>query len=139
MEDSNKELVQRVFDEFNAGHIDVIAQLSRSDFVDHTPPPGATSGTRDGVVAAFAMLKQAVPDLRWDVEAIIGQGDRVGVRATLRGTHAAPLLGIEPTGNAFAMSSLHIFRIEDGTVVEHWAAQDELGLLQQVGAIPVPA
>jgi steroid delta-isomerase-like uncharacterized protein len=137
--DANRALVQRVFDEFNAGNIDIIAGLSSLDFVDHRPPPGATGGTREAVVTAFRNLKEAVPDLRWDVESIISQGDRVGMRATLRGTHTAPVLGLPPTGQAFAMSSLHIFRIADNRVVEHWANQDDWGLLQQLGAISAPA
>jgi steroid delta-isomerase-like uncharacterized protein len=135
---SNAALVRRVFDEFNHSNLAVFAESASPDFVDHNPPPGASSGSLDGVIAAFRALRDAVPDLQFEPDQIIADGDRVGVRATLRGTHSQPILGIPPTGKPFAMSSLHIFRIADGRIAEHWANQDELGLLQQLGAIPSP-
>ena len=47
-------------------------------------------------------------------------------------------MGIAPTGNRVEVSGIDILRIVDGKVVEHWGNYDDLGTLQQLGAIPEP-
>ena len=48
-----------------------------------------------------------------------------------------PLLqGVPPTGRPVSWTFVHIWRVEDGKVVEHWACRDDVGLLHQVGAWP---
>jgi predicted ester cyclase len=67
---------------------------------------------------------------------MLGEGDEVAVRLTVRGTHQAVFNGIPPTGRRIAVEHIHIARIVDGKGVDHWAAMDTLGMLQQLGAIP---
>jgi dihydrofolate reductase len=48
-----------------------------------------------------------------------------------------PLLAeLTPTGNAVAWDLIHIWRVADGAIVEHWACRDDVGLLAQVGGWP---
>ena len=48
-----------------------------------------------------------------------------------------PLLaGTEPTGVEVSWTFIHIWRVEDDQIVEHWACRDDLGLLHQIGAWP---
>ena len=48
-----------------------------------------------------------------------------------------PLLaGTAPTGVEVSWTFIHIWRVENGRIVEHWACRDDLGLLQQIGAWP---
>jgi predicted ester cyclase len=60
---------------------------------------------------------------------------------TMRGRHRAstmPLLvGTDATGTDVSWTYIHIWRVVDGLVVEHWACRDDIGLLRQVGAWPV--
>ena len=42
------------------------------------------------------------------------------------------------------MTGIHVLRIADGKIVEHWGSNDDLGLMRQLGMIlapgePVPA
>jgi predicted ester cyclase len=48
------------------------------------------------------------------------------------------LLGIPRTGKQISMTGMTIWRIADGKIVEHWSEMDTLGLLQQLGVIPMP-
>ncbi|MDQ1650130.1 MAG: hypothetical protein QOG60_2187, partial [Frankiaceae bacterium] len=56
---------------------------------------------------------------------------------TLRGRHVGstmPLLdGVAPTGGAVTWDFIHIWRVADGLIAEHWACRDDVGLLTQVG------
>jgi lactoylglutathione lyase len=48
-----------------------------------------------------------------------------------------PLLAaLPPTGSAVAWDFIHIWRVADGSLVEHWACRDDVGLLAQVGGWP---
>jgi predicted ester cyclase len=55
---------------------------------------------------------------------------------TIAGTHEAsvmPLLdGLEPTGRRIEWEFVHLFRVQDGLIVEHSAVRDDLGLLRQL-------
>jgi lactoylglutathione lyase len=36
------------------------------------------------------------------------------------------------SGRPAAWTFIHIWRVVDGTIVEHWACRDDLGLLEQL-------
>jgi steroid delta-isomerase-like uncharacterized protein len=119
--------------------LEALGRFVTPDFVDHNPPPGATAGTADGVAQAIATLKQVFPDLTLTIDDMVAEGDRVAVRATWRGTQRAAFMGVPASGKAMAMGSVHIFRLADCKLAEHWAEQDALGMLQQLGGMPAPA
>ena len=59
------------------------------------------------------------------------------IRATMRGRHvgaAGPLAGPPVTNREFAVQHIHIFRVSDGRIAEHWACRDDLGQLGPAGA-----
>ena len=72
---------------------------------------------------------------------LFGEGEMVAHHMTIHGHHnesTMPLLaGIEPTGKPAAWTFIHIWRVVEGKVVEHWACRDDVGLLAQLGAWPV--
>ena len=104
----------------------------------HAPHPIAPGA--DGLKAWVVALRRAFPDLRAIVEDEIAEGDRVVQRLVLSGTHRGAFLGLPPTGRRATWQLVAIQRIgPDGKVAEHWASWDQLGLLQQLGAVPVPA
>jgi len=71
-------------------------------------------------------------------EELIAEGDKVAGRWTTRATHEGELWGIPPTGTRVAITSMDLNRIAGGTIAGRWREFDALGLMQQLGAIPVP-
>jgi len=94
---------------------------------------------RDGFLQFLGALRSAFPDLSVTVEDLHADGDEVAVRWTWSGTHQAQFLGIPPTGEAVAGSGIGVFRIADHQIVEDYVQEDTFGLMQQLGAIGVPA
>ena len=43
-----------------------------------------------------------------------------------------------PTGKNALWTEIHIGRIANGRVTEHWAVIDQLGMLVQLGIVPAP-
>jgi predicted ester cyclase len=74
-------------------------------------------------------------DLR--IEDQVAEGDKVETRWSLRGTHAGALEGVAPTGKSVYVDGQLLSRIVDGKLVEEWVHWDTVGLLRQIGAVPL--
>jgi predicted ester cyclase len=57
-------------------------------------------------------------------------------RVTFRGTHRGAFLGVPPTNRQVSVPAVHITRLVEGTIREHWSLMDDLGLMQQLGVVP---
>ena len=51
----------------------------------------------------------------------------------MNGRHVGEFLGRPPSGKEFATQQIHIWRIEDDKVIEHWSVRDDLGQALQLG------
>jgi steroid delta-isomerase-like uncharacterized protein len=89
-----------------------------------------------GCKQVFTALWTAFPDMHVVVEDLIAEGDKVARRYTFRGTHQGDFMGIPATGKRVSWTGILIDRIKDGKFVEGWGNTDDLGLMQQLGAIP---
>jgi steroid delta-isomerase-like uncharacterized protein len=135
--EANKALVRRWFQAFNDRDLPAEGAARAADFAAHVPGgPGPLDG--EGWEAFVATFFAGFPDFRLDLEDVLAEGDRVAVRWTFRGTHTGEFLGVAPTGKPVSMSAIEVNRVADGKVAEHWVALDQLGLLQQLGALPAP-
>lgn len=133
----NKTLVRRFVDEVQNQHdIDALEELFSPDFVDHsgisTPP------TLNGTKQFFTMFFTAFPDVQVTIHEQVAEGDKVVTRKTFHGTHQGEFMGMPPTGKSVEFDVIDIFRIADDKITDHWAVADMLGLMQQIGAVPLP-
>jgi predicted ester cyclase len=87
--------------------------------------------SHQGFMAAF-------PDGQTTTEDLIAEGDRVVERYSFRGTNTGSFLGAPPTGRPVQSSSISIYRIANGKIVEHWGENDVIGVMQQLGLMPAP-
>ena len=133
--DRNKALVLKFYEVFDRQDIEQGRHFMSPDIVCL----GLDSSPRKGIEAVMqygAMIFTAFPDGRHVLEDVIAEGDKVVTRGTFSGTHQGELMGIPPTGKQVSFSVIHIDRVVDGKVVEHWGQGDTLAMMQQVGAIP---
>ena len=82
-------------------------------------------------------LRDALSDLRYDIQDEIVAGDKVVVRAISSGRHTGEFIGFKPTGEKFEAQQIHIYRIAEGRIIEHWSSRDDLSQGIQPGLIPV--
>jgi predicted ester cyclase len=112
-------------------------EMFAEDFVNHTPQLGVTPD-REGFKQYWLRLTGAFPDLTFDVQDLIAEGDRVVCRSIVWGTHTGPITGpitFQPTGKKFEISAIFIMRIEGGKIIERWAAPDTFNQLLQLDLI----
>ena len=83
-----------------------------------------------GQVSGF--FAKLMPDLKWDVQEMIQEGDKVVVRSRATGTPNGPLFGVDGKGKSFDILTIDIHTIEDGKIVSSYHVEDWAGALQQL-------
>ncbi|MDQ3693968.1 MAG: ester cyclase [Chloroflexota bacterium] len=116
------------------GDMALADEILADDFRYHGPPSlGAEPSNREGFKQLIAAYRHAFPDLRETVDDQFVAGDRVVQFTTSRGTFTGEMMGMEPTGKAYAVSGIEVVRVVDGRIVETRIMFDSLGLVQQTG------
>jgi predicted ester cyclase len=82
------------------------------------------------------MINGAFPDVVVKEEDLLASGDRVIERSSATATHRSSMMGEQPTNKRVVWSEIHIYRLRDGKVSEHWAEISTMELLQQIGVLP---
>ena len=138
MSEQNKAIVRRWFEEvWNRGRVETIDELLAPHGIGHgLGDSEADTHGPEGFKPFVANLRGAIPDMHISLDDVIGEGDRVALRFTLRGTHTGPGLGIPPSGNRVQIQGVIIVKLLNGQLVEAWNSYDQLGLLRQIGALP---
>jgi steroid delta-isomerase-like uncharacterized protein len=132
--EQNIEMVRKYFEAWNKNDKDLFNEVLDEFYDDyHHNEVG-----RAHVVDFVDMLHRALADLRFEIDDIFGDGDRVCVRLTTygSGTEHGKLFGVPTAGKKVVYPGIHIYEMRDGLVHGHWAALDDLGLMQQIGLIP---
>ena len=136
MSEQNKALVRRLYAEaFGAGSMAAIDALVDVDVVEHEVMPGIPPG-REGLKVFVGMIRSAFPNLTMRVGEMIAEGDVVAARITMEGTQEGEFMGIPATGKTIAVDVMDFLRVENGKLVEHWGVTDQIGMMQQLGAMP---
>ena len=93
-----------------------------------------------GPAAARAVVEHVprrVPDVRFTIEDVVEQRDRVAIRWTATGTHRGELNGLAPDRPDRERSRASRSSAWPAAAsTEAWTNWDTLGLLQQIGALP---
>ncbi len=132
----NEVLIKRYFEEvWNQGKLDVLDELLSPNYINHSPgmpnPPAGPEGLKPIVSA----IREAFPDLNYEIQNIVIAEDQVAVHTIMRGTHKGDFFGLAPTGKTVEISQMQIERIQDGKIIEHWRVTDELSMMRQLGQI----
>lgn len=142
--EENKRIVQRFYEElWNERKIEIADEIIAPDCVTHQLA-GASEGAGvarppESIKAHVAAWLEGFPDLRFTVEQIVAEDDRVMTHTRVRGTHTGAWQGLLPTGRAVSFPMIVIQRIEGGKIAEDWVLVDSLGFFQQLALVPPTA
>ena len=129
--EKNKLTVRRIYDEYiNQTRSELLPELVAADYV-------ASDGRRGPAVFASTVdaLRTGIPDIRFEVEDVIAEGDRVAVRWTWSGKHTGTLNGLSPSNRQVKNDGIAIYELRQGKVSRVWLQTDRLGFLQQIGVV----
>jgi predicted ester cyclase len=131
----NKSIVQEFYDQWNAGAID-FERLVHADITNHQPdrdPEIGLDNFRRGIEGVIS----AVPDANWTTLRLIAEEDFVVCHNTWSGTYGGTMFRGVPTpqGERFSVEHIHIYRVTDDRIAEHWVVRDDLGMMLGIGAV----
>jgi steroid delta-isomerase-like uncharacterized protein len=132
--DDSKAVVRRFVREvFQDGRPEAVDALVADDFVPHTWP---SVTDREGLKTVMGHVHEALADVRFEIQDMVAEGDLVAVRLTSSARQVGEFMKIPPSGRSYSIEELHMFRVRDGRVTEHWHQFDIMGLMKQLGASP---
>lgn len=135
MSNRNIELIRRIFNQvWNEKRIEEIDELVATDYIHHdvrSPDRKGIAGYKEFV----DLYLNAFPDIRFNIDDEISDGNTVVTRWTATGTHNGDLPGLPRTGRPISITGITIARLSDGKFVESWNNWDALGMMQQLGAV----
>jgi steroid delta-isomerase-like uncharacterized protein len=131
--ESNKALIRRYFDSWNANDVDALNELIAENAIDHMAYEGQPTGL-EGYRDFYRTWHSAFPGFRAEIEDMIAEGDRVATRWTFRGRHLGEYDAIAPTGREVSFVAVSIQRIENGLVAEEWYIADTVEFMRQLAS-----
>ena len=139
--DDPKQLIGKFVEElWNERHLEVADAIFANDCVTHQLRSGSPA---DAVPRGPETIKEHVagwiasfPDLRFTIEQILSEGDRVVTQLLMEGTHQGMWLGIPASGKKMQIRMFTVHRIVQGKIVEDWVLVESLGMFQQLGIVP---
>ena len=134
--EQNEAVVRQVLALIDERNLDEAFELYALDYIYHGPA-GELRG-RDGIRGLWEVFLTGFPDLHSTIEDMVSEGDKVVLRWRVEGTHTGEFMGVAPSNKKITLGVTEIFRVENGQLVEAWDQFDQLGLMQQIGAIPMP-
>jgi len=136
-----KHIIKRFVEElWNARRLDVADQIFSEDCVTHQLRSGVLAEpARRGPQAVKEHVSgwlMSFPDLRFNIEQMIAEPDRVVSQLVMEGTHQGTWMGISPTGKRLHIRMITIHRVANSKIAEDWVLVESLGLFQQLGVLP---
>jgi predicted ester cyclase len=131
-DNTNIEIARRILGAFDANDDSVVDELVHLDHREHAgprPQPG-----RDGVRGSIAWLNERFAGCETVVEDLIASGDRVVARVRFCATCTGEVHGIDARGRRVEVDHIHVWRVAEGRLAEHWMVRDDLSMLHQLGA-----
>lgn len=133
-----KEVIRRWNNEgWSGGKYDLAYEIISPNMTVHGAGGQAVGMGPDGLIDLIKTWRTAFPDGSMSIDELIVEGDIVAIRNTWRGTHDAEFYGVPASGNTVAVTSVGIDRVVDGLVTEGWGELDMVGMMQQMGALPL--
>ena len=133
--EKNKDFIQVYTEDYwNKHNIAAFENYFTADFIVHFADGDLNGEQYKGLCQAYFA---AFPDLHITTDELIAEGDKVVKVWTANSTNKGDFMGIPATGKRIVIKGIEMFRISDGKIAELWASMDNLGMMQQLGVIPL--
>ena len=128
---SRSSLVRWLFDEaWSQGQTDAVGSLLGPLTFHYGGAARQTNG--EELAGIIDRWRAGFPDLRFTVEDLVEQEDRVAVRARLQGTQLGPWRDLSASGRRMDIDVAMFFRWEGDQIVEIWEVDDAARRDQQL-------
>lgn len=131
--EANKALVRRNFEViWTQCNLDVADEIIDPDYVGHIATLPDTVRGVEAFKQAVMLYHLSAPDIRFEIQDQLAEGDKVATRWIAHGTHQGEFMGIAPSGQRMSVTGMSFHRIEQGRIQESWDDWDALSMLRNM-------
>ena len=135
MSEQNKAVFEKLMSALNAKDVATMESIIADDFVDNDAMPGMAPG-KEGMIDMMRMFVGAFPDRNVVVDHWVAERGLVAGVMTTEGTQTGEFMGMPASGKKFSIREMHMVRVANGKMAEHWGLANELSMMQQLGFMP---
>ncbi len=137
MPTDNRTIIRRLYEDvWNKRKIEQVSDLISPSHALHDNNAAGSSVGPEAYRAQMAIFLAAFPDLRFTVEDMVAEKDKVVASWTISGTHKGEFWGVRPTNKKMSMDGMTIHHIANGKIIDSYISSDALGLMRQMGVVP---
>jgi predicted ester cyclase len=130
--EKNIAVVHSINDAIESGDVNKLDQYIATDGVDHAGEHGDINGL-DAIKANLKRLHDEYPDMKLEELQDAANGDYVFSLTRFTGTNVVPSMGA-PAGTHFDMAFVHLEKLKDGKVTEHWEYMTMADMMKMMGS-----
>lgn len=132
--ETNKAATRRILEAFNTGNTAIVDEVAAPTLVSYTPKPGIP-GDREGLKKQIVLFRQVFPDVRFEEQEVLAEGDVVHLRWKMVGTAKGEYLGRHLPEKQITHYGHEVVRLAGGKIVEHRDTFDQMGFLDKLGVL----
>jgi steroid delta-isomerase-like uncharacterized protein len=137
MPSDNKTIVRQLYEEvWNKRRLELFDEIISPSHALHDPTLTGAAVGPEAYKRQVTRFVTAFPDLRFTVEDIVGETEKLAVAWTISGTHKGEFMGIPATDKKVSVDGITLNHIVNGKIMDSYISWDALGLMRQLGVVP---
>ena len=133
----NKAIVRRFYEEvWNKRRLEVVDELISPSHALNDPDVSGSQTGPELYKRRVVKFTASFPDLRFTIEDMIAEEEKVVVCWIISGTHKGEFMDIPATGRKISVEGITIHHITSGKILDSYARWDAVGLMRQLGHVP---
>jgi len=137
MPSDNKAIVRQLYEEvWNKRRLELFDEIISPSHALHDSTLTGSAVGPEAYKRQVTRFVTAFPDLRFTVQDIVGEKEKLAVAWTISGTHKGEYMGIPSTNKKVSADGITIHHIVNGKIMDSYVSWDALGMIRQLGAVP---
>ena len=137
MSASNKAIVRPLYDEvWNKRRLELVDEIISPSHALHDPNLTGSAVGPEAYKRQVSRFIAAFPDLRFTIEDIVGENEKLAVSWTISGTHKSEFMGVPATNKKVSVHGITIHHFVNAKIMDSYVSWDAWGMMQQLGVVP---
>lgn len=140
MSADNKDIVRRLYEEvWNKRNVELMSELVFPSHSLHGPNISGSAIGPEAYAWQVQLFVAGFPDMRFTIEDLVAENDKVVSCWTINGTHRGEYMGIPATNKKVFVDGITIHHIANGKIMDSYTSWDMWGMMEQLGVVSLPA
>ena len=121
---------------WNRGDAAAADRFLADEYVIHSDPGDPWDGatlSREEFKERLLTSRAPFPDLRFEIDETVAEGERVAIAWRMLGTQTRPMGPVPPSGRRIEVRGMTVYYFRDGRITGHRQVVDRLAVARQLG------